>query len=107
MNESIDISKTIAPKSDQLNADDLIAGPKTITVTGIKLVAEDQPVAIHFEGDDGKPYHTIGDTVEPALISEVKVSIGRNTVPSKHRTGNVDIAWPGRPTRPDVVCGIG
>ena len=56
MNESIDISKTIAPKSDQLNADDLIAGPKTITVTGIKLVAEDQPVAIHFEGDDGKPY---------------------------------------------------
>ncbi len=56
MNESIDISRTIAPKSDQLNADDLIAGPKTITVTGIKLVAEDQPVAIHFEGDDGKPY---------------------------------------------------
>ncbi len=56
MSESIDISKTIAPKSDQLNADDLIAGPKTITVTGIKLVAEDQPVAIHFEGDDGKPY---------------------------------------------------
>ena len=45
MNESIDISKTIAPKSDQLNADDLIAGPKTITVTGVKLVAEDQPVA--------------------------------------------------------------
>ena len=56
MSETIDISKTIAPKSDQLNADDLIAGPKTITVTGIKLVAEDQPVAIHFEGDDGKPY---------------------------------------------------
>ena len=56
MNESIDLSRTIAPKSDQLNADDLIAGPKTITVTGIKLVAEDQPVAIHFEGDDGKPY---------------------------------------------------
>ena len=56
MNASIDISKTISPKSDQLNADDLISGPKTITVTGIKLVAEEQPVAIHFEGDDGKPY---------------------------------------------------
>jgi hypothetical protein len=56
MSEQIDISRTIAPKSDQLNADDLIAGPKTITVTAVKLVAEDQPVAIHFEGDDGKPY---------------------------------------------------
>ena len=56
MSEQIDISRTIAPKSDQLNADDLIAGPKTITVTAVKLVAEDQPVAIYFEGDDGKPY---------------------------------------------------
>ena len=56
MSESIDISRTIAPKSDQLNADDLIAGQKTITVTAVKLVAEDQPVAIYFEGDGGKPY---------------------------------------------------
>lgn len=53
---SLDISRTIAPKSEQLNADDLIAGPRTITVTAVKLVAEDQPVAIHFVGDDGKPY---------------------------------------------------
>ena len=52
----IDISKTVAPKSDQLNADDLIAGPRTIVVTAVKLVAEDQPVAIHFAGDDNKPY---------------------------------------------------
>ena len=52
----LDLSKTIAPRSDQLNADDLIGGPRTITITGVKLVAEDQPVAIHFEGDDGKPY---------------------------------------------------
>ena len=53
---SLDISRTIAPKSEQLNADDLIAGPRTITVTAVKLVAEDQPVAIHFAGDEGKPY---------------------------------------------------
>lgn len=52
----IDISGTVAPKSDQLNADDLIAGPRTITVTSVKLVAEDQPVAIHFSGDEGKAY---------------------------------------------------
>lgn len=52
-----DISGTIAPKSDQMNADDLIAGPRTITVTKVLLCGEpDQPVAIHFEGDQGKPY---------------------------------------------------
>ncbi len=52
-----DLSTMIAPKSDQLNADDLIAGPKTIKVTKVRGCSEpDQPVAVHFEGDEGKPY---------------------------------------------------
>jgi hypothetical protein len=52
------MSQTIAPKSDQLNADDLIGGPRTITitrVTGNEGNAE-QPVNIFFEGDNGKPF---------------------------------------------------
>jgi hypothetical protein len=56
----IDLGATIAPKSDQLNADDLIVGPRTILVTAVKARAStgqgDQPVAVHFEGDGGKPY---------------------------------------------------
>ncbi|KAA0572252.1 hypothetical protein FZ983_32290 [Azospirillum sp. B21] len=53
----IDIRKTIAPKSDQMNADDLIGGARTIRVTRVSLLAAaDQPIAINFEGDDGKPY---------------------------------------------------
>ena len=56
----IDLGATIAPKSDQLNADDLIVGPRTILVTAVKARAStgqgDQPVAVHFEGDNGKPY---------------------------------------------------
>ena len=52
-----DLSQTIAPKSDQLNADDLIAGPRTIKVTRVSPMREpDQPIAIYFEGDGGKPY---------------------------------------------------
>jgi len=52
-----DLSKTIEPKSDQLNADDLIAGPRTITVTDVRGVSGDaQPISIHYEGDNGKPY---------------------------------------------------
>lgn len=51
-----DLATTIAPKSDQLNADDLIAGPMTITVTGVSAASSEQPIAINFEGDNGKPY---------------------------------------------------
>lgn len=54
----IDMSATIAPKSDQLNADDLIGGPRTITVTKVTAnpSAPEQPISIYFEGDNGKPY---------------------------------------------------
>ena len=52
----IDMTKTITPKSDQLNADDLIAGGMRITITEVKVVAGDQPVSIFYKGDDGKPY---------------------------------------------------
>ena len=51
-----DLSGTIAPKSDQLNADDLIVGPITIKVTKVELRAGEQPIAVSFEGDGGKPY---------------------------------------------------
>lgn len=52
-----DLSKTIAPKSDQLNADDLIAGPRVIKITKVSLTTiAEQPVALSFEGDNGKPF---------------------------------------------------
>lgn len=54
----MDMTPTIAPKSDQLNADDLIAGPRTVKITGVKASpsSAEQPVAVYFEGDNGKPY---------------------------------------------------
>lgn len=54
----VDMRPTIAPKSDQINADDLIGGPRTIKitrVTGNEGNAE-QPVNVFFEDDGGKPY---------------------------------------------------
>jgi len=49
--------KTIEPKSDQLNSDDLIGIPhKIIKVTKVTLSAGDQPISIHYEDDNGKPY---------------------------------------------------
>ena len=52
-----DMSQVIIPKSDQLNSDDLIAGPLTVKVTSVSIKSgSEQPIAISFEGDNGKPY---------------------------------------------------
>lgn len=52
-----DMTQAIVPKSDQLNSDDLIAGPITITITEVTIRGgQEQPVSIHYEGDNGKPY---------------------------------------------------
>jgi hypothetical protein len=52
-----DLRDTIIPKSDQLNADQLMAGPMTITVTSVRRGGgEEQPLIIHYEGEGGRPY---------------------------------------------------
>lgn len=53
----IDMTDTIKPKSDQLNADDLIAGSITINITKVSRAAEQQPIAVNYDGDNGKPYY--------------------------------------------------
>jgi hypothetical protein len=53
----MDISSTLAPKSNQLNSDDLIAGPRTITITNVVAGNAEQPVAVHYDGDQGKPWY--------------------------------------------------
>lgn len=52
----MDLAHTVTPKSDQLNADDLLAGPITITIKAVKDVGGDQPIVINYEGDNGRPY---------------------------------------------------
>lgn len=53
----VDMSNFIAPRSDQLNADDLLAGPLTITISKVRASegTPDQPVEVHIEGSN-KPY---------------------------------------------------
>ena len=56
MSDVSNLRDTIIPKSDQLNAEQLLSEPMTITVTGVRRGADDQPVVISYEGDDGRPY---------------------------------------------------
>jgi len=57
MFDAKDLRPTIVPKSDQLNAEQLLSEPMTIRVTGVTVTnSAEQPVTIHYEGDDGRPY---------------------------------------------------
>lgn len=49
------IAKTIVPKSDQLNAEDLLNGSITVKVLDVKQGAADQPVIIEIDGNR-QPY---------------------------------------------------
>lgn len=51
-----DLRRTIVPKSDQLNAEQLLGGPMTITVSEVRVGSEDQPVILHYAGDGGRPF---------------------------------------------------
>lgn len=54
---TIDVTKAIEPKSDQLNADDLMTGPRTIKIREVKVApGQEQPVWVYFEGDNNKPW---------------------------------------------------
>lgn len=51
-----DMRTVIQPKSDQLNADDFVGGPRTVRITGVDIRSGEQPISVHFEGDNGKPW---------------------------------------------------
>ena len=44
----MDISDTLAPNSDQLDAIDLLGGPQTFTITKVSAGKDDQPVNVHL-----------------------------------------------------------
>lgn len=48
--KKMSLRDTIEPKSDQLNYDDLIGGPITVKITGLKAGSDEQPVIVEIEG---------------------------------------------------------
>jgi hypothetical protein len=54
MTDTTNLRDTIVPKSDQLNADDLIAGSMTVKIAGVKRGDAEQPVIVALEGQ--RPY---------------------------------------------------
>lgn len=52
----MDMTAAIEPKSDQINADDLITGPRTFTIKEVVPGSSEQPVNVHLVENPGKPY---------------------------------------------------
>lgn len=52
----MDLSTTIQPKSDQLNADSLRPGPVTVTIQNVTEGTEEQPANLHLVEYPGRAY---------------------------------------------------
>ncbi|WP_144627590.1 hypothetical protein [Arthrobacter woluwensis] len=52
----MDLTKSIEPRSDQLNADDLMAGPRTYTIQAVTEGNAEQPVNVELVEAPGRPY---------------------------------------------------
>jgi hypothetical protein len=77
-----DLSDTIAPRSDQMNAEDLLTGPRTFTVKEVRVAdTGDQPVSIILvefpAGRPFKPSKTVRRILVAAWGTEGKVYVGR------------------------------
>lgn len=75
-----DMSSVIVPKSDQINADDLIAGPMTITIAEVQISGgQEQPVSIYFEGSQKafRPCKSMSRVLVQAWGPDASKYIGR------------------------------
>lgn len=77
-----DMTSAIVPKSDQINADDLISGPRTIRIEAVNISpGADQPVSIRFEGEAGKvwrPCKSMSRVLVSAWGADAKAYVGRS-----------------------------
>jgi hypothetical protein len=76
----MDISDTLAPNSEQVNAEDLLAGPRTVTISQVERGSSEQPVFIHlaeFPGRTYRPSKSMRRVLVAAWGSEASAYIGR------------------------------
>jgi hypothetical protein len=90
------VRDTIKAKSDQLNADDLISGPITVKVTGIKQGSADQPVIVQIDGGHQpfKPCKTMRRILIHAWSDRAQEWIGKTLTLYREPT----VKWAGEQT---------
>jgi hypothetical protein len=91
----MDITETLAPKSDQQNYDDYISGAKTLTITEARVVGGEQPVELHLAEFPGRPYKpgkSMRRVIAKAWGSESSAYTGRRLT----LYGDPDISFGGK-----------
>lgn len=64
----MDILKTVEPKSDQLNFDDVATHTLDVTITEVKRGSAEQPVELHLVEFPGRPYKP-GKSMRRVLVA--------------------------------------
>ncbi|WP_420140174.1 hypothetical protein [Sphingomonas sp.] len=76
-----DMTSVIVPKSDQWNADDFIAGPRTFTIAEVHIRGgQEQPVSIALEGTDKffRPCKSMSRVLVAIWGADARQYIGRS-----------------------------
>lgn len=76
----LDMAKSIEPNSEQVNADDLVSGPRTVTITGVKPGTAEQPVFIElaeFPGRTFRPAKTVRKLIMAGWGDDASKYVGR------------------------------
>jgi len=91
----VDLSNTIIPKSDQLNSDELIPGPRTFTITDVREGSSEQPVNIFLAESPGKPFRpskTVLRVLVTAWGKDSSVYVGRRMTLYR----DAEVKWAGQ-----------
>lgn len=76
-----DMSSVIVPKSDQINAEDFIAGPRTFTIEGVAISpGTEQPVSIKLAGEQRvfRPCKSMSRVLVGGWGPDATVYVGRS-----------------------------
>lgn len=90
----MDISNTLAPKSDQMDYEDLISGPKTLTIKGVRRgPSAEQPFQVDFEEFDRpwRPAKTVRRVLVACWGPDASTYIGRQVT----LYGDPEVTWAG------------
>jgi hypothetical protein len=89
-----DMTQVTAPKSDQINADDLIGGPRIVTVAGVQINAgQEQPVSITLANEPRcyRPCKSMSRVLVAIWGADANAYIGR----SLKLYRDADVTWGG------------
>ena len=91
----MDITETLAPRSDQQNFDDYLAGPRTVTVSAAHVVNGEQPVLLELAEYPGRPYKpnkSMRRVIAKAWGTETDNYVGKRLT----LVGNPDVRYGGK-----------